>query len=102
MADKDVGEWLVERGNRLTLGILSDPKDREPVIPPDLHLVKATKADADGNIACIFCGAKVPYAAAEMVGSTGMACGKCQVVPAPVEGTLKRRRLWPWLIGIPA
>ncbi len=102
MADKDVTDWLVERGNRLTLGILSDPKDREPVVPPDLHLTKPTEVDADGNITCIGCGKKVPFGEADIVGSAGMACRSCRPSPvAPAETTLARRKLWPWLVGIP-
>jgi hypothetical protein len=104
--DPNVLEQIVDvmgaRLDRVSLGVLSDHVDREPVIPADLHLVKAAKPDADGNVTCMFCGTAVPYASAEMIDSAGMACATCKPREVALPATTKlQRRLWPWLVGVP-
>jgi hypothetical protein len=82
-------------------GFLRDPKAPAPVIPPDLHLVKPVTADADGNVTCIYCGARVAWSAAEMVGSHGFSCGRH--VPAALSPDTKiPRRVWPLALAIAA
>jgi hypothetical protein len=103
--DPNIVEELVglmgARLDRVSLGVLSAHKDREPVVPPDLHLVKAAKPDGDNNVPCMYCGTLVPYAAAVMIDSAGMACGTCQrpTGPALPIDTKIRRRVWPWFVG---
>jgi hypothetical protein len=81
--------------------VLSDPKSPDPVVPPDLHLVKPVIADASGTVPCVLCGKRVAWDAAQMMGSLGYACGVCvnAGLTAP-EDTRIRRRLWPWVAGI--
>ncbi len=62
---------------KLGVRLLSDEKFPDPVVPPDLHLVKAVHADADGKVPCIWCGTRVPIATADMIGSDGYACASC-------------------------
>ena len=85
-------------------GFLRDPKAPAPVIPPDLHLVKPVVADADGNVPCWWCGAKVAWRDAQMIGSEGYSCGRHPAPAAqqPLNLTLPRRRMWPWAVGIVA
>jgi hypothetical protein len=87
-----------------TLGFLRDPKDRDPVVPPDLHLVVPAKVDADGNITCVWCKRLEKWEAAQMIGSAGFACAACarmQAAPALglPENLSVRRRVWPWFLG---
>lgn len=85
----------------LLRAFLTDPKFPDPVVPPDLHLVRPVATDADGNVPCIYCRAPTPFAQALMIGSDGYACGRCNVVvvpPPPSELSL-RRSMWPWLLG---
>jgi hypothetical protein len=90
--------------NLIRLGklLLTDEKFPDPVVPPDLHLTRAVHADADGNVACIDCGTRVPIGQASMIGSQGYSCGACSArasmaaaANAPAEGSL---RTFPWLL----
>jgi hypothetical protein len=81
--------------------IFDDKHAPDPVVPPDLHLVKPATVDADGNVTCLWCRQPVPVASADLVGSDGYVCRPCNVKmgasDVPVE--LSRRRVWPWLAG---
>ena len=59
--------------------LLRDPKFPDPVVPPDLHLVKPVHADADGNVPCFRCGTLSPLETADLAGSQGYVCRPCQV-----------------------
>jgi hypothetical protein len=88
---------------RLAGAILRDPKFPDPVVPPDLHLVKPAAVDADGNVRCIYCGRAVKWEAAQMVGSTGFECGTCQHAnnwqePVALDTNLKGKK-WPWIVA---
>ena len=87
---------------RLGKTLLTDEKFPDPVVPADLHLTKAVHADADGNVACIYCGTRVPIGQASMIGSQGYSCTACSArasmaaaAQAPAEGSL---RSFPWLL----
>src|ERR1043165_1129932 len=85
--------------------MLGDWRDPDPVIPPDLHLVKPAKADAEGNVTCIYCSVKVPWNLATMVGSDGYSCGKHGTViqtHSELQNVKLERPMWPWAVGIAA
>jgi hypothetical protein len=86
--------------------LLTDEKFPDPVVPPDLHLVQAVHADADGTVGCVRCQARVPLAQANMVGSDGYACAACtaaipHAAPPVDDGALHRSPL-PWLLLLAA
>src|SRR5262245_59325461 len=86
--------------------LLSDPKSPDPVIPPDLHLVKPVVADANGNVPCFYCNTRVKRADAFVIGSQGYACPAHVAFDpscpdnASLADTVIKRRLWPWVVGI--
>lgn len=86
----------------LVKSLTSDPKSPDPVVPPDLHLTRSVGADPDGNVACLYCGTRTPFARAILIGSDGFACGQCQrpAVPATDASLSLRPRRWPWLLAI--
>jgi hypothetical protein len=87
---------------RLGKTLLTDEKFPDPVVPADLARTKAVHADADGNVPCIYCGARVPITQASMIGSDGYSCASCSAranaaaaAQMPAEGSL---RSFPWLL----
>ena len=79
-----LGEAFIGKVDKF--GIFRDDRGREPVVPDDLHLVKAAPVDADGNVDCIYCRGKVAFTAASLIGSHGYACSRCLAqTHAPVE-----------------
>jgi hypothetical protein len=95
--DRVVGAPIVG----MTSALLRDHKAPDPVVPPDLHLVKPAVADTEGNVPCVLCGRRTPWSAAALIGSLGYACATCQHAGLTTpEDTRIRRRLWPWVLGL--
>ncbi|MBA2539577.1 MAG: hypothetical protein H0V17_08080 [Deltaproteobacteria bacterium] len=82
--------------------VLTDPKFPDPVVPPDLHLVKPATVDANGDVQCLYCGRAVKWEAAQLVGSAGFECGTCQHAFNHAEATPLDTRIgprkWPWIV----
>jgi hypothetical protein len=103
LGEKMLDEVGVGFAGGLARGIFTEDKGREPVVPDDLHLVKAAPVDADGNVDCIYCRGKVAFAAASLIGSAGYACARCvaqthQPVELPADVRIRRGPV-PYLIA---
>jgi hypothetical protein len=73
--------------------LFKEPEAPAPVVPKDLHLVKAVSADSAGNVECLYCQKPVPYAEAEAIGSEGLACVSCYVSAVPRLDAMANKQL---------
>lgn len=58
------------------MGMFDDRNDAPPLYVPDLTKPAGAAVDAEGNVTCINCGAKLPLARADVVGQ-GYRCAPC-------------------------
>lgn len=100
---QDPADKLIQIAGSLTglplSPLLTHSKGFDPVVPPDLHLVKPTPVAADGTVECIRCGRRVKWEVASLLGSDGFACDGCSSAPTFTADTNLARRKWPWIVG---
>jgi len=61
-------------------------------------MIQKVVVDSDGNVPCVYCGVKVPFAKASMIGDAGFSCGAntCRqpVEPLSIDGITLKKSLW--------